>query len=211
MIACTLIFSSICATIVACLCGIVLINKFFIFAIILRFIGGCFEGSAILTRTLVVSISQQIHKRNRRLGLVNFAITCGFLLGPFINGHIYMLSKKISLFFPFFCAALTIIIAFKLLNIEDSFKNKQILANIKEVNLNNINNKEVICKINHRLLFYITLWLTCLSIYFAIDTFYQYVPLFLHVEFSFSAAQIANILLIIALSNGFTNYCSVGR
>lgn len=152
---------------------------------IFRFLCGCLEANVVLTREMVLGLTTDRTAQKQWLGMISSGITLGFLAGPSINGFIYHFNPFISLFFPTIMALIMVTITFLLpvfpyiVNSEDKMDNSNstVAISVKQI------------------------WFVSLTIYFAADLFYQYIPYFLAVQFNFNVQKIALNLFLIAFAN----------
>lgn len=180
--------TSVCSFVATLLISLCLWQQKMIWVFLLRFICGCFEANVVLTREIVLGMTNDKTSQKQWLGIISSGITLGFLVGPSVNGFIYSLNPIISLFFPTIMVSIMVIISylfppFQSVSAIESSKNDDM--NIQYVSIKRI-------------------WLVSLSIYFAADLFYQYIPYYLAAKFNLNVQQIAVDLFLIAFANAMT-------
>jgi MFS family permease len=148
-----------------------------------RFICGFFESSIILSRYYISSNTHDEELKNKRLGLINTIIAFGFIIGPTFSGFLYHINQTFCYFFNFIIYLPCLYIVYKIPNLNIPFEFKK---SKKNRIVNNLNIKQLI------------LILLCISLYISSDTFYNYVPLYLNLNYKLSIIKISIILSISA-------------
>ena len=191
----TLIISSALSFVFSCLFSLAIIHGMLIWAILFRFLTGCWEGNVVLSRRFIVNSISNEHQKNANLRKISIAVSTGFLLGPLLNAYIFSYCKYVAIFFPSISSLLMTLIAlgFKVFPHKLERITEKINQN-DDLSIKSVNTKIV--------------WIICLSLYFSSDFFYQYIPLFLTLKFQFSAIQIAKVLFCTAFAHIFSSYIS---
>lgn len=196
----TLLFGLFFSSCTQLISGYLIIHKFYDGLLITRFISGLFEGNIAIARAAFALICTNEASKRKHFGRTNAALTLGWAVGPLL-GYFFSDSKIFSFFkysTPFYISGVLTLSLFTLTFFK--FKEPQKTATINFVK----NNSEKLAKslFEKKLLI---LFLCSLFITLGVDAFYQFLPIFLATQFTYSSLIISISISIVAISNTVTN------
>lgn len=180
--------------------------------ILSRFICGAFEGNIAVARAVAADLSNSLISKQKNFGGVNAAMTIGWIIGPVLGGFIsnnnfcswfgysspFYLSALLSC-----CALITVIFGFTEIGSTATKKSTIDLATVIKTDYS-----EMLACFKNKNIF--PLLLICFLITFSVDSFYQFLPVFLVSKWQiapiFLAAAGATVATFNFLSNIFLTH-----
>ncbi|MCZ6914441.1 MAG: MFS transporter [Rickettsia endosymbiont of Ixodes persulcatus] len=169
-----------------------------------RFVTGVLEGNIAIARAMAADLSEV--NKYRGFGLIGMATTFGYILGPLFGGALAdsRLVSWFSFYIPFCFAALLSLLAFLVasfyLNQSLCMAKTQQASLIKPLNL--LKRIQVLKK--NKLLSHHLLVLFVLSL--AVDTYYEFYPVYLAGQWKVTSGGIALFTLVLAIAVGMGDF-----
>jgi MFS family permease len=185
------------AAISQCVSGILITYKQFEWLLISRFFSGIFEGNIAIARALLAIISNNTQLKVKHFGRANAALTLGWAIGPLLGAIISKIFTTSNLKYniPFFLSSTISLLLF--ISVFLLFKDLDPSHKAIQSNSSSSNNST-----KKNIIYFLA---TSLVITLGVDAFYQFLPIFLTLHFSFSVAYIGVGVATVSFFNVLTN------
>ncbi len=186
----------------------------FYWLIMTRFATGVFEGNISIARAVVSNLCNTKEKKQKGFGILNAASNIAWIIGPIVGAGASN-PNFVSWFnnsTPFYIGTCLSLLSFLIIIL--FFKEPNKINSTKQIGLSTILGGISNIK-NIRTNFYQSSYSSLMPITFllmvGIDIFYQFLPIFLAIKFTFSTTLVAYTIAIIAMFNAITNLFCIDK